>query len=106
MTGVKIENLEVDKLITYFEDFEFDLYSVFAGTYESDKNINIKSRVPRLNHKTFNYKFDVTSDKEQDVIVRIFLGPKYDVYGKELTLNEKRTKMIEMDKFKYSRKLI
>jgi hypothetical protein len=105
MTGVKVENVEVDKLITYFEDFEFDLYSVFAGTYESDKNINIKSRVPRLNHKSFSYKFDVTSDKEQDVIVRIFLGPKYDVYGKELTLNEKRTKMIEMDKFKYSRKL-
>ncbi|CAB3374838.1 Hypothetical predicted protein [Cloeon dipterum] len=100
--GVKVENVEVDKLITYFEDFEFDLYSVFAGTYESDKNVNIKYRVPRLNHKTFNYKFDVTSDKEQDVIVRIFLGPKYDVYGKELTLNEKRTKMIEMDKFKYS----
>jgi hypothetical protein len=104
MTGVKVENVEVDKLITYFEDFEFDLYSVFAGTYESDKNINIKSRMPRLNHKSFSYKFDVTSDKEQDVIVRIFLGPKYDVYGKELTLNEKRTKMIEMDKFKYSRK--
>lgn len=39
------------------------------------------------------------------MIVRIFLGPKYDVYGKELTLNEKRSIMIEMDKFKFGRKL-
>jgi len=74
---------------------------VFTGTYESDKKTTIKTRMPRLNHKTFNYKFDVTSDKEQDVLVRIFLGPKYDIYGKELSLNEKRMKMIEMDKFKY-----
>lgn len=105
-TGVKIDNVEVDKLITYFDDFELDLFSMFSGKYEEDKNVNIKARLPRLNHKTFNYKFEVTSDKDMDSVVRIFLGPKYNLYGHELTLEEKRQKMVEMDKFIFPRKLL
>ena len=103
--NVKIETVEVDKMVTYFDDFEMDLYSMFSGPYEADKNVNIKARMPRLNHKTFTYKIDVLNQDSsaKDSLVRIFIAPKYNLYGHELTLDEKRSKMVEMDKFYYRR---
>nr|CAD7407112.1 unnamed protein product [Timema cristinae] len=96
--GVKIQDLSVDELTTYFEDFDIDLLNALDDTVDLD-DVNIKARVRRLNHKPFAFHFTVESDKENLVAVRVFMGPKYDWFGQEIPLDEKRSYMVEIDKF-------
>nr|CAD7445355.1 unnamed protein product [Timema bartmani] len=96
--GVKIQDLSVDELTTYFEDFDIDLLNALDDTVDLD-DMNIKARVRRLNHKPFAFHFTVESDKENLVAVRVFMGPKYDWFGQEIPLDEKRSYMVEIDKF-------
>ncbi|XP_069705755.1 allergen Cr-PI-like [Periplaneta americana] len=98
--GVKIENVDVGKLYTYFEHFEHSLgNAMYLGKLEDVLKANIRARHYRLNHKPFTYNIEVSSDKAQDVYVRIFLGPKYDSLGHECELDERRHYFVEMDRF-------
>lgn len=100
--GVKIESLEVDKLMTYFENFDIDITNaVDVNKIEEDRLLRIVARQPRLNHKDFTYRVNVNSDKATKVMVRVFLGPKLDVTGREMTLEEQQRYMIEIDRFPY-----
>lgn len=98
--GVKIESLDIEKLITYFEQFDFDITTSVFITKPEEEMI-VKARQFRLNHKPFTYKINVASDKAVDATIRVFIGPKYDSEGRVLSMNEKRRLMVELDRFPY-----
>nr|CAR94711.1 hemocyanin subunit 1 precursor [Xibalbanus tulumensis] len=96
--GVEIVDVEVDKLMTFFDDFEIDLTMALDDTPEL-ADVPIKAISHRLNHAPFTYLLKMKSDASHVATVRIFLGPKYNSYGEELSLDTKRWMMVEMDKF-------
>jgi Hemocyanin, ig-like domain len=104
--GVKIESLEVDKLITYFDTFDMALDNAMSiGAVEDGVKVNIQVRQMRLNHKPFTFKVKVASDKAATVMVRVFLGPKFDSLGNEYTLDQLHLHMIELDRFTHKSEL-
>ncbi|CAD6994107.1 unnamed protein product [Ceratitis capitata] len=92
--GVKIDKVEMpDHLTTYFEYFDADISNAvnveipaessadplvnFGRNSQHDGNsFVIKARQYRLNHKPFQFKLDVTSDKAQKAIVKVYIGPQ------------------------------
>nr|AUO15580.1 hexamerin-like protein 1 [Gryllotalpa sp. XZ-2017] len=103
--GVKIENVETDKLVTFVDEYVFDLNSFLAvASDEEAHKLDIRVRQPRLNHKPFSVRVTVDSDKNTRVGVRFFLAPKYDYLGHELSLEERRQHAVEIDRFLYDLK--
>lgn len=100
--GVKVEGMDVDKLVTYYDDFYVDLdNAVHVGRYEEGEKIDYRARTVQLNHKPFTYKIDVTSDKEVTSMVRVFIAPKYDHLGHEFTFSDFNKYIVELDRFPY-----
>ncbi|KAK7867774.1 hypothetical protein R5R35_001194 [Gryllus longicercus] len=100
--GVKIEAVDVDKLVTYVDDFVFDLNSaVEVPNVEVAKKLDIRVRQPRLNHKPFSVRVSVDSDKAARVAVRFYLGPKYNYLGRPLSVEERRQYLVEIDRFPF-----
>jgi Hemocyanin, ig-like domain len=50
----------------------------------------IKARTVRLNHKPYTYKLKIQSDKADEALVRVFIGPKYDEFGAAINFNTNR----------------
>lgn len=97
-----MENVEVSKMYTYMENFEFNVgTTIYLAKEEDISNVNIHVRQQRLNHKPFTYKIEVSSEKEVDVYARLFMGPNADSWGEEWGLNERRHYFVEMDRFPY-----
>lgn len=105
--GVKVEKIDVDRLITYFDYFDTDATSmVYLTPEEQEKeNIQIRIRQQRLNHKPFAYRINVNSESTQEAVVRVYLGPKYDEYGRKIDMQENRMNFIELDNFKWQLKV-
>jgi len=102
--GVKIEDITVDRLITYF-DYDYSDLSNAVSVDEkefTDDSFLIRARQYRLNHKPFNYKVAVVSDKPTEAFVKVFIGPKYDEYGREFDLDYNRHNFFEIDRFQYT----
>ncbi|KAM3965893.1 basic juvenile hormone-suppressible protein 2 [Aphomia sociella] len=103
--GVKVDSVVVDKLVTYFDDFLMDMTNVVALTEEELKkttsDVKLMVRKRRLNHQPFKVKIDVVSDKTADCVIRMFLGPKVDVAGGLLNINQNRMNFVEIDSFLY-----
>lgn len=118
--GVKIESIEVDRLITYFDSFDADITNAIdidlppvseqaasdiqkfgRVTHYQGEDIVIKARQLRLNHLPFKVSINVNSVKAVPAIVRVFLGPKYDVNGHVLDINENRVNYVLLDVIKY-----
>ncbi|XP_066998958.2 hexamerin [Anabrus simplex] len=100
--GVRIENVEVDKLVTYFENFDIDLLNAInVNNIEEAQKLNIVARQQRLTNKPFTYKVVVSSEREANVMVRVFIGPKYDITGQEFDLDTVRKYMVELDRFPF-----
>jgi hypothetical protein len=103
--GLKIEDVEVGKLITYHDYFDIDLDNVVnVKVPEDGQYIDYRARQTRLNHKPFTYSIDVISDKATEAYVRVFLGPKYDYLGREYNINDRRHYFVEIDRFPYTSK--
>ncbi|XP_043262248.1 uncharacterized protein LOC122403032 [Colletes gigas] len=99
-SGVEIQSVTVDKLVTYFDHFDSMLNNgVSIHNHKEAMNTLIMARQHRLNHKPFTYHIAVNSDKSTKAMVRIFLGPKHDVYGHELDLTKNYMTFLEMDQF-------
>lgn len=98
-----IQDVGVDQLFTYFEDFDIDMFNALDDTTQLE-DVEIKARVRRLNHKPFTFSITVESDHETTAAVRIMLGPKVDWFGQEIPINYKRLYTIEIDKFVAKRK--
>ncbi|CAK1555807.1 unnamed protein product [Leptosia nina] len=100
--GVKINDVKVDKLVTYFDYYDFE---VSNGVYFSKEEMKSHNwpyyvvRQPRLNHKPFTVSVDVKSDVEGDAVFKIFLGPKYDGNGYPIELENNWQNFVELDWF-------
>ncbi|GJQ73635.1 hypothetical protein Trydic_g13978 [Trypoxylus dichotomus] len=100
--GVKVLGMQVERLVTYFEIDYTDLSNaVFYDKRETDPFL-VRVRQPRLTHKPFTYTIDVESDKVAESIVRVYIGPKYDYYGRKIDFNENRLNFYIIDKFIFS----
>jgi hypothetical protein len=115
--GVKIDSVEIDKLVTYFDKFDSDITNVVDIEMFEDKthmsplhkfgrfahyngyDVLIKARQWRLNHLPFTFKLHVHSDKVQKAIVKVFIGPKYDSFGHVYDVEENRENFYELDHF-------
>jgi len=103
--GVKIDNVMVDKLVTYFDDYLMDMTNAVTLTEDeikkttSDMKFMVRKR--RLNHQPFKVTLDIVSDKTVDCVVRIFLGPKEDHLGRLIDINKNRLNFVELDSFLY-----
>lgn len=103
--GVKIDNVVVDKLVTYFDDYLMDMTNAVTLTNDelkktrSDMVFFVRKR--RLNHNPFKVVLDIQSDKAVDCVVRMFLGPKVDHLGRLIDLNKNRYNFVEIDSFLY-----
>lgn len=113
-SGVKIEDVEVDKLVTFFDKYDVDITNAIdmepevhvQGKYTKDSEIEykvddvlIKARMTRLNHKPFNYKMTINSEKATKGVVRVYIGPKFNEYGAIYHLSENRENFFELDYF-------
>lgn len=103
--GVKIDNVVVDKLITYFDDYLMDMTNAVTLTEEetrkAEPNMIFMARKRRLNHQPFKVTMDIVSDKAVDSVVRIFLGPKKDNFNRLIDINNNRLNFVEIDSFIY-----
>lgn len=103
--GVKIDNVMVDKLVTYFDDYLMDITNAVVLTEDEIKkttsDMTIFARKRRLNHQPFKVTLDVFSDKTADCVVKIFLGPKYDHLNRLIDINQNRLNFVELDSFLY-----
>ncbi|KAK5638486.1 hypothetical protein RI129_012781 [Pyrocoelia pectoralis] len=102
--GVKVEGIVVDPLVTFFDNFDIDISNaVYVNDDEFQGNdFNIHVRQFRLNHKPFSYKINVTSTVDKvESVVRVFIGPKWDEYGRFIELDENRLNFVEIDRFRY-----
>uniref|UniRef100_A0A1B6DNJ4 Hexamerin n=1 Tax=Clastoptera arizonana TaxID=38151 RepID=A0A1B6DNJ4_9HEMI len=103
--GAKILSVDIDKLVTYFEPYEFELYNAFAySQHENQRNFNYKARQLRLNNKPFLYNIKVNSNKDIESVIRVFIGPKYNAKGQEFTLQQAKNYFFQLDQFYYSLK--
>lgn len=97
LPGVKVTEVKMDSLITYFDSFYTDLSNAVWYNLEEKYDFHVRAHQYRLNHKPFSVKINIDSDKEQKVTVKLFVAPKHDEYGRELNLTENRMNMFELD---------
>ncbi|XP_045500192.1 arylphorin subunit alpha-like [Colias croceus] len=100
--GVKINDVKVDKLVTYFDYYDFDVNNAVCLSQEELKSSNFPFyvvRQPRLNHKPFSVSVDVKSDAEGEAVFKIFLGPKYSSQGYPISLEDNWMNFVELDWF-------
>ncbi|KAL3274341.1 hypothetical protein HHI36_015739 [Cryptolaemus montrouzieri] len=100
---LEVNNVEVEPLVTYYDHFYADITNGLHVTPQEYEHDSFKVRVHqyRLNHKNFNYKVHVKSQKEKKVVVKVFMGPKYDEHGRQLELSQIHNSVFEMDHFLY-----
>lgn len=118
--GVKVESVEMDKLVTYFDNFDADITNAVDVDYYKGKSYDtselfkfgkiasyqgedfvIKARQYRLNHTPFTFKLNVFAEKAFKSVVRVFFGPKYDEFGHAFNIHENRENFVLFDQFKY-----
>ncbi|XP_063628133.1 arylphorin subunit alpha-like [Cydia splendana] len=106
--GVKINNVKTDKLVTFFESYDFDITNdIFHSVeefkankpYDGNTYDVFSVRQPRLNHKPFTVTVDIKSDDATDAVFKFFLGPKYDSNGYPLNIEENWMNFVELDWF-------
>ncbi|EDW63761.1 larval serum protein 1 gamma chain [Drosophila virilis] len=104
--GITIKDVSVSKLTTYFDFVDFDVTNLLNdkmtfvdGKFVWDKTL--LARQARLNHKPFNFEFTIDSAKEQKGVVRVFLGPKFDEFGRVIPLKYNGQNFVQIDSFVY-----
>lgn len=106
--GVKVESVQFDRLVTYFDYFDSDISNaVYVSQQEYEKEyegnyFQVRARQSRLNNKPFNYRINVNAEQAGDAVVKVFLGPKYDEYGRTYDINENRINFVQFDEFRYT----
>lgn len=85
---------------TYYDTRDVDLYGALNyQNGEQAENFDYKARQYELNYKPFNYNINIQSQKDAEAIVRVFIGPKYNVNGQQYTLEQARNNFVEFDRF-------
>lgn len=100
---VKIENVIVSPLKTYFEYDEVDVTNfVDIDLLEKEHNFRFKLRQPRLNYEPFDVTVNLDVETAGEYTVRFFLGPKV---LNRYELNDVRHHFFELDHFIYDLKV-
>lgn len=73
--GVEVRNVEIKKMMTSFDNFQFDVTDSLK-TATANTTFQVKIVQPRLNHKPFTIKLNVSSLVTKKAFVKIYLGPK------------------------------
>lgn len=95
---LKIESFVVDKLITYFDQFDTTISNgLMVESAKEAESTLIKIRQYRLNHKPFIFHFAINAEKPLKAAIRIFLGPKYDIHRKPMDFSESAKYFYEID---------
>jgi hypothetical protein len=125
--GVRIESIDVGKLVTYFETSDAEITNaVYQNLHESNiikgsvifkskfmfllstevslKHQSFHARQQRLNHKPYTITVHLESSNATRVVIRFFLGPKYNGKHDLLTLNDNRHNFFQLDQFVHDRK--
>lgn len=119
--GVKIQSVDMGKLVTYFDKFDSDITNAVDVEVFDKKSISIektsdlfkfgkvshyngedfviKARQFRLNHMPFTFNLHVHSDRVVKSVVRVYLGPKYNEFGHVYDVNENRENFVLLDSF-------
>lgn len=103
MSDVNINDVRVSPLRTRIEDFDLDVSNLLEEPQQSEKVQQQRQAVVRqrrLNNAPFTIDLDISSERAQDAIVRIFLGPRQDAAGRELSLEQRRTDFVLLDAIK------
>ncbi|KAK0158033.1 hypothetical protein PV327_011244 [Microctonus hyperodae] len=96
--GLKFESVDVDRLVTYFDDFDATISNGLAVTSQKEaETLLLKVRQFRLNHKPFTVNFTLNSDIVQKVAIQMFLGPKYDAQHNLLDFTDSYKYFYEID---------
>ncbi|XP_017770758.1 PREDICTED: allergen Cr-PI-like [Nicrophorus vespilloides] len=100
--GVKIDDFQVDHLVTFFDEHCTDISNALTVDEEefTEQSCDVQARQFRLNHKPYNYKIHVSSDKSVDAFVKVFIGPKHDEFGHEMQMKHNYMNFYELDRFK------
>ncbi|GBP02146.1 Arylphorin subunit alpha [Eumeta japonica] len=100
-TGVKVSKVKVDKLVTFYDYFDFDATNAVYYKPEDLKQVPYAFRVrqPRLNHKAFDVKISVKSDVATEAVFKVFLAPKYDGNGNPISFAHNYMNFFELDGF-------
>jgi len=100
--GVKINDVKVDKLTTFFELYDFNATGLVYLTKHEQETASPASyivRQPRLNHEPFTVTINLKSDVEAEAVFKIFVGPKYDGEGRPIKLEDNWMNFVELDWF-------
>lgn len=73
--GVEVLNVETKKMMTSFDNFQFDVTDALK-TSTANATFQVKITQPRLNHKPFVMKLNISSLVTKKGLVKIYLGPK------------------------------
>lgn len=118
--GFKFNDVQVDKLYTYFDYFYSDVSNgidvdlskkAFKETEMSKEffeykkvfkdntwDFVFKAKQQRLNYKPFTLSFNINSSKQQKGSVRVFFGPKFEL-GHDIEYMRKH--FVQFDQFVY-----
>jgi hypothetical protein len=101
--GVRIDYVKIDKLVTFLDVFESRLNHPRVLRFNENQQELlwpiVKAQQLRLNHKPFVYQIGISSEIATKGIIRIFLGPRYDVQGNELEFAESFNDFYELDRW-------
>lgn len=98
--GVNIESVNIGKLLTHYEEIEVNINNALDISPTEKENRYFSVRQMRLTHEHFHVSLNVKSNKAQAAMVKIFMGPKYDEYGRKMDMNEQSKHFFELDYFK------
>lgn len=98
--GVEILNIEIKKMMTVFDNFQFDVTDALKSAVNNNL-FQVKISQFRLNHKPFVIKLNISSLVSQKGLVKLYLGPK--IAPGELHL--KKDQFVLIDCFEYNLKM-
>lgn len=97
---LKIDSVVVDKLQTYFDQYDTLISTGMAVESQKEaESTYVKVRQPRLNHKPFKFHITVKADKPTKAVMRIFLGPKFDMHHKLYDFRDSYKYFYEIDQW-------
>nr|UZP65052.1 hexamerin [Eurygaster integriceps] len=98
--GVQVQNVEVDKFVTYFDMFEYEVGNAVPMQKRSDfKEHKYYARQFRLNHKPYHFNITVNSEQTCDAIIRVFIGQNHDADMRRINVKQARLSFFEIDRF-------
>nr|CAH7769351.1 unnamed protein product [Callosobruchus chinensis] len=105
VAGVKIESVDIGRLIKNTELFELDLINTFNHT-ESEKfgDFQIHLHQLRPTPDNFSYKIHVQSETDTELRFKVFIGPAVNYRMTPVTLSKHRMDMFHLDTFTYQLK--